>query len=175
METSTKQETPIPVITNQSDGTGQLVRREETHQNALVSWETEIGDFRSNLSKVDPNLGPLLTKALATADKKTRDVVNVPLSVTHYIAHIAEMTDEKTGEINQALRCVLICEDGSTVSSMSNGVLKTIAMLARINNFQPWNPPIRVMIRSHNAKGGKSYCDMIQLPLTPVETRSTKR
>ena len=70
------------------------------------------------------------------------------------------------------VRAVLFLADGRTWSTMSKPCLRTIEYLAKACHHQRWDPPICLEVREHPLEGGRSYCDLRELP--PNEAKQTK-
>ncbi len=118
----------------------------------------------SNLDQGGASGRALVTQALASCELRTRDVVGQVLDVVGFVAHVAEVVDQMTGECTRKLRCVLVLADGRQVSTMSAACIRSLRYLAQTMPEGPWQPPLRLQIRSHPLEGGKSYCDLREMP-----------
>lgn len=139
----------------------QVVSEEE---GAMLRWTNDSPVAASNLDQSGPAGRALVTQALASSDLRTRDVVGQTLEVVGYVAHVAEVEDPKTGECLTKLRVVMILNDGRQVSTMSAACIRTLRYLAKSMPTGRWEPPLRLQIKSHPLEGGKSYCDLRELP-----------
>lgn len=102
--------------------------------------------------------------AMMSDAKALKDFVNTKIKVSDILVHRAKWTDEKTGEIVDALRTVLILEDGSTIACMSAGVAKSLAVYSACFGPPPWVQPVEFTVRNTGKK------DRVWYELQAVET-----
>lgn len=81
-----------------------------------------------------------------------------PLEVQHIVAHRIELVDEKTGEVDEADRIILITPNGDMYACVSKGVRKSVQLLMMAYGMPPWEPPVRVrMNETQTRKGRRLY------------------
>lgn len=158
--------TPAPAI--QAEAAENLPVRIEEDGGMIATWTTNAPIVASNVSQSSPAGRALVSRALATADLKTRSAVGQILEAVAFVAHSAQITDQQTGEIHHKTRCVLILKDGRTWSTMSQGCIRTIHYISHVTESKEWDPPIRLEVREFPLEGGKSYCDLREV-LPPNE------
>lgn len=80
-----------------------------------------------------------------TDTEQLREYINVPLDIVDVMAHPVELVDEKTGEVVQAIRTILVDADGTAYAAVSEGIRSSISRLVQIAGSLPWNnPPLRM-------------------------------
>jgi hypothetical protein len=148
---------------------------EDQDERLMASWSRNSPVAFTNLDQSGPAGRAMVTRAMATADLKTRSAVGHTIKVIGYVAHVATLTDKVTGECTTKMRVVLFLEDGKTLSSMSSAVVRTVRYLATVCANHLWEPPIELEVREHALDGGKSYCDMREVAPTPANASKSKK
>lgn len=138
----------------------------------LARWMSDTPTRVTNLAADDPLAEILVAKAMGVADRRTRACVGQPLRLTGYVVHPVELVNKETGEITVKLRCVLLTEDGGTISSMSGGVLRVLREVARSRGPKRWHPPVDAEIREYPLEAGASYCMLVLT--SPPSAKATK-
>jgi hypothetical protein len=101
--------------------------------------------------------------AISNPDFKAADIVNKGsvLLLKNIVMHDVMMVDEKTGEIFEATRCILVTESGKTIAAVSEGVKGSIKRLVQFFGMPQlggWSEPIPVVIKQQNTrKGNRVY------------------
>lgn len=139
-------------------------QRTETDGDLIAQWEDNATAVAMSFSQESPETSQLVSRCMSTADLKTRSLVGQVVAVVGFFAHVAELTDAVTGEVQRKIRCVLVLDDGRTVSTMSKACVRQIAMFHRMRGGKPWDPPIYIETREFQLEAGKSYCDMREVP-----------
>lgn len=93
-------------------------------------------------------------KALGNSDFPASYMRDVPFLVQDVLAHEVQVANRETGEITQAVRCVLISPDGKTVSFVSAGVLGSLRNIMQLFGKPPWDPPLKLAVRDVNTRSG---------------------
>lgn len=141
----------------------------------IAQWNTSQPKLATNLDMTTPSGRALMTRCLAKCSIKTRNAVGKIINVIGYVVHVAQLTDVETAEMTQRLRAVLVCDDGTLISTMSGPVLTTLCNIATLRGRGQWNPPSRLEIRQWDLEEGKSYCDLIEHEPEPAKpTKPTK-
>lgn len=127
---------------------------------ALSGWDSKKPMFVTNIADDDPKRDAIVVAALSNTTKTIRDAVNLELSVIGFVAHLAEVTQEDTGEVVKRQRVVLLCENGETVSAMSGPVIKVVQYFAQSRGKGRWNPPVKVRAKNNAMESGRSYVSL---------------
>lgn len=100
-----------------------------------------------------------IVRAIGAADFQASEMVDTEIDVVHSVCHWVPRTDEKTGETFMGLRTVIICKDGTRISSSSETILDGLQMIAVVTGQQlPWEPPVRCIIRkAKSTSSGHNY------------------
>jgi len=76
--------------------------------------------------------------------------------VKYYYAHATEMTDQRTGEVTERVRLVLVSPEGETTSFVSFGVIHSLDTIRRYLGDGPYDPPLKVkVVRDKTRSGGE--------------------
>jgi hypothetical protein len=94
-----------------------------------------------------------------------RETVGSVIALGDYIMHPVKILNKETGEINEAIRTLLVQPDGPPVSFVSAGILKSIGRIAwRVGHMPPYRPPIPVKLKQRSLGGGR-----VTYSLQPIE------
>lgn len=140
-----------------------LVKVVDEESRLMSKWATDAPIMKSNLDLVGQQGRAIVTKALGNADKKAGDVVGQVLHVVGYLAHPATLIDNDTGEEYNKVRVVMVLRDDTTVSCMSEGVVRVLRFVSQVMENKRWDPPVRFLIESHALEKGRRYFTMREL------------
>lgn len=80
------------------------------------------------------------------------------IEVKYWYAHKVELVNPSDGEINNAIRVVLIQPDDVAFAFVSNGVAQDLRRIVQAFGAKVFNPPIRVSVQAVKTRGGyKTY------------------
>jgi hypothetical protein len=83
------------------------------------------------------------------------EMIGKRIQVQHVIAHGVEIADEKTGEITEQPRIVLVTPDGTSYQCVSWGILKSLKTLVQmIGTNPPFDPPLELEVQQINTRRG---------------------
>ncbi len=136
----------------------------ESDEGVMMQWTNAAFAVATNIDGNEPEGRAMLTRCMSTADLKTRSAVGSVLEAEAFFAHVVEIADMETGEIAKKVRCVLVLTDGRTWSTTSRACVRTISVLAKATQGRQWNPPIRLEVREFPLEGGRTYCDLREVP-----------
>jgi len=106
-------------------------------------------------STIDPK------RTLQVIDEATplREQVGNTLQIVDLVAHKVDVPDPKTGELIEANRIILVCDDGSAFAAISKGILGSIRRIVAT-----YGPPsqwpeggIAVKVNAKAAKVGQVF------------------
>jgi hypothetical protein len=83
------------------------------------------------------------------------EAVGKTIEVEHVVAHWVETVDEKTGEIKGFYRIVLGGTDGKAWQCASDGVRKSIGMIAHFYGRPPWSPALKLRVELIKTQRGR--------------------
>ena len=86
--------------------------------------------------------------------KRVQDMVNMEIEVADVIFELVELTNEKTGEIEDAPRAILISPEGEAYNATSFGVLSSIQKCIKIFGEPTWSPAKKFIIKQPKTKNG---------------------
>lgn len=134
--------------------------REETDEGIMMRWTDAAINVATNIDMQDEEGRAMLTRCMSTADLKTRNGIGLQIEAVAYFAHVVEITDTETGQIDKKVRAVLVLKDGRTFSTSSKACVRTISVLAKATQGKAWDPPLLLEVREFPLEGGRSYCDL---------------
>lgn len=91
------------------------------------------------------------------------DQAGLHITVRHVVAHTVQLTDEKTGETYSADRIVLEDTTGSQYACVSDGVRRSLQLIAALFGAPPWEAGLKLKVERKKTKSGR-----YTLLLTPV-------
>lgn len=109
------------------------------------------GDFDSRL-----RVAAAITDAPSIVDH-----LGETFELTHFIIHPVELVNEETGELDKALRTVLIKADGTCFSTVSETIVKRLRDLVSIlGEPASWPKPVKVKISRVKGNGKNFFYDL---------------
>lgn len=78
-----------------------------------------------------------------------------------YFAFKRTEWEGKGGQLNQAVRTVILDEDLNALDFSSDGVAQSIALIVRRLGLVPFNPPVKVKIRHRDMPSGHVMFDLV--------------
>ena len=98
------------------------------------------------------------------------DAINSVIAVRHVLAHRIEMLDEKTGELIEADRIVLIDDAGESIACVSTGVRRSLQLIVSLYGAPPYDPPMQLRLTQKQTRKGRRT-----FQLSPVIVADSKR
>lgn len=112
--------------------------------------------YYTSLDKNNPTHKLIIMRCVGDCDHRVKDCINMELPITDVFAHRVELTNEQTGQVQTAPRCVLITYHGETVECVSEGVYRDLCMLMWLYGKPPWKPPLLVTPKLVQLDGGRN-------------------
>lgn len=98
-----------------------------------------------------------LMRCISNCSTKVSAAINEEILIEHVFGHEVELTSEETGQVNTAVRCVLITPAGVTIECVSAGIHRDLSAFIYLFGPPPWNPPICCKPRQKELSGGKRW------------------
>lgn len=96
-----------------------------------------------------------LYNALQNATGRMDDILNIPFDLKDVIIHPVQIVDNKTGEVEDVLRTVLIDKDGSSYEGVTMGILTSLKRIFDIfGRPETWEEPLTVKLVKRDTKNG---------------------
>lgn len=110
-------------------------------------WSSIQGDTQTDRVKV---------LSAVTDAEPLSEHLGETLNLRHVIAQATQIKDEKTGEINDAIRTILITEEGDAYAAVSVGLFQYLKNLFDIvGHPSTWDGPLAIQVVEK--KGRKGY------------------
>ena len=134
------------MVANSADvaGAGML----SAFQNTETSVFASIKDDGSRESKV------AIFNAVNAPNEKLDDHKGEVLAIRDVVAHPISLVDENTGELVNALRCVLIAEDGTGYEAVSMGIASSLQKIFAIVGQPTWEPALKLKVVEQKTRKG---------------------
>ena len=92
--------------------------------------------------------------AINSAEEKLDDHINEVLKIVDVVAHPITITDEKTGELIETVRVVLIDEKGNGYAAVSEGIMSSLTKMFAIVGQPSYNPPLSLKVVKQQTRSG---------------------
>jgi len=92
---------------------------------------------------------------------KVDDVPAEGIPVKYFYVHSVQLDGATPGEVVDALRCVLIDDQGNAYAFVSNGIARDLARMIAVFGLKPWTPPISVKIQVNPGKGPNKFYTIV--------------
>ena len=108
-----------------------------------------IPDDGTRKSKID------IYNAISNAEYKLDDFINKELKIRDVVVHPVEIVDEKTGEVSNMLRTILIDTQGKGYAAVSYGVLSSLQRMFYIVGKPSWkDEPLTILVKKETTRNG---------------------
>ena len=155
-----KEENKMNELTVHENGQHELSVQEQ-FENAKQEVFTSIVDDGSIENRA------LVFNAMNDTDYALRDFVGKVIEITNFVAHKITLTDERTGEVSIATRCVFIDKDGKTYGTVSSGINQSMVKLFATVGFpSSWENPLPIKVMEKTGRKGFRFLT-IGLALNP--------
>lgn len=125
-------------------------------KNPTTEFFCSIKDDGTRASKV------AIYNSINNDGEKLIDHCGETLEITDVAAHGVSLADEKTGEINEVLRVVLIATDGTTYSCVSSGVIESLKKIFAIVGVPSWkDEPVKIIPTEVRTKQGRRVLTLV--------------
>ena len=125
-------------------------------KNPTTEFFCSIKDDGTRASKV------AIYNSINNDGEKLIDHCGETLEITDVAAHGVSLADEKTGEINEVLRVVLIATDGTTYSCVSSGVVESLKKIFAIVGVPSWkDEPVKIIPTEVRTKQGRRVLTLV--------------
>lgn len=122
-----------------------------------VAGDTHLATFDPKT----PEGAAMLVQAAMDKCIPMKDTLNTEITLQHIYAHPASRIDPNTHEVFSWLRIVLITTDNQFIECGSEGVKKSIGLIAQIFGNPPWPNGIKVKVKADSLGGGKQFYKLI--------------
>ena len=121
---------------------------------------TVLEDFNSNISYCSLNSNTrsdqiLLYNVINSPDHKLSDYVGKTIDVKDFVMDKVSLVSDKTGEVSDCPRCVLIDKNNESYVCTSFGMRSALAKLCLAFGYPTWDEPITVEIQNVTTSHGK--------------------
>lgn len=116
----------------------------------------ESNDFFTSCVPQTEEERVMLYKAMTAPDMKLSDLINTEIVLRDYTLEKVVLTDED-GTEREAIRIGLICLDGTTITTISNGVLRALKALCAIYGAPTWKEGIKVKVQQLERNGRRIF------------------
>lgn len=100
----------------------------------------------------------VIFNAMNDTDYALRDVIGQTIYITNFVAHKIQLTDEKTGEVSEAIRCVFIDKDNKTYGTVSQGINSAmIKLFATVGLPNVWEQPMPIKVLEKTGRKGHRF------------------
>lgn len=118
----------------------------------LAAEMTQTADVFCSMQADTPEKQKALFSAMNYPNKKLRDCINMTLNITDVYCETVELVNQETGEVNQAVRIVLIDKEGVSYQSVSHGVFNSLRKLIQIFGAPTWEDGLPITVKQINNK-----------------------
>jgi Phage Single-stranded DNA-binding protein len=108
--------------------------------------------------------------AALNTERSLQDSVGEVIRVANLVGHVVRMTDQRTGEIVDQPRTVLLDGEGNGWAAVSNGVNGSLKLIVGLVGPPPWDPPLELRVTRVKTNSG-----FYVLKLVPVQLEAPAR
>lgn len=97
-----------------------------------------------------------LYNALNSPDFKVSDMINKNIKIRDAVLRQVDMVDEDTGEVQSAVRSIIIDTDGKTYSATSTGVYNSLRNINAVFGTLHFDDGLKVVVQQIQTKKGST-------------------
>lgn len=117
--------------------------------------------FTSFLNDKKPETQKMMYNAINGTQEKLSDFIGKTINLKHFISQYVKMEDEKTGEINEIARCILIDDKGTSYGCVSDGIKNSMVQIFVIyGNPSDLDNPIPVVVCEKKSRRGFKFLSL---------------
>lgn len=107
-----------------------------------------------DMNNADRKTKAQIANALNNPDHTVKSMVNKTIKVKNFLIEVAELFDEKTGEIERVPRIIFFDENNETYLAHSKGMFNALRSACRTFGNAPWDDPLNFEICEKPTKNG---------------------
>ncbi|MGQ7864092.1 hypothetical protein [Bacillus sp. WC2502] len=117
-------------------------------------FEQSAQQIFSTIEATDRKSRVKLYNAVNDANESLSDHLGEAIRITDLVAHPIKLENEQ-GELVEALRTIIVAEDGSTYHSVSNGVVDSFQKIIALVGHGPWtDEPLTIVAKEQKTRKG---------------------
>jgi len=147
METQKPEETGLAV----TEANNMEAFIDEMFTNAKLGVWTTIDSEKTELTLEGKKL---IIRAMGGSDIKAASLKEKAFLTQDLLIHMVSIVDDKTGEISEQKRTVLIGPDGRTAAICSNGAIAGLARIMQLFGKPTWKPALRLRLKEQETRHG---------------------
>ena len=102
--------------------------------------------------------------AISGATGRMDKIINVPFELKDVIMHPVTLVDEKTGEIQNMIRTILINDKGESFEGVSMGVISSLQRIFSIfGKPDTWEEPLSIKLVKRDTRNGNKVTSIVTL------------
>lgn len=125
-----------------------------TNEDTLLP--TGNNTFFSSFKAEDIEAKKKLYNALNSPDFKVADCINREIVIRDAVLTSVSIVDEKTGEVNEAVRSIIIDKDGKTYNATSSGIHGSLRNMMNIFGTLHFEDGLPVIVQQIQTKRGST-------------------
>jgi hypothetical protein len=158
-ETQETQATPFGEGTvEETTGTEMVVVKADIGRINLNDLKSSHKNFLSTLPDDDTRASKAkIFNAIQSPEHTVEEFIGKTLEIVHLVGHEVSLVDEKTGEVVETARMILIDKDGKGYSCVSVGIFSALKNLSAIVGNAPWvDEPLKVEVIQQKTRNGNN-------------------
>ena len=104
--------------------------------------------------------------AINSPEEKIAEHINKPIMLKDIVAHPIRLIDEKTGEVLDAMRMVLVDENGTGYEAVSSGIVNAVSRILQIfGQPETWETPIKIVPIQKKTRNGDNKVTTLKIEM----------
>src|SRR5262245_28345252 len=126
----------------------QLPQGSVDHGAALAALRGTDTKISTSLDLANQDARKILLNCLQNCDARLTEQVNRDIELVNYMAHNIQVQSRAGGELVDCVRLVVIDKDNLTYECVADTLIQSLGSLMFAYGQPPWNPPIKVQVKS---------------------------
>ncbi len=119
---------------------------DKTKLSSLFEDNVPAGFECANFNRETPGFARLIFSCDEPATNDKADHLSEPFDVVYWHAKRIDLPNDKTGDLEPAVRLTLIGPEGETLSLVSSGAIDSMDRVRQIFGDGPYNPPLPLLV-----------------------------
>lgn len=141
----------------------------------IASWQSQASSILTSLQTDTPQGKEDFFKCNGTAKRLLKHCVGQPIAVRDWFIHEVQLTDQEDGETFPALRLVLVEDNGDTISTTSESVIRGWRHVVSMFGQRTFDPPVVIIVSAHKARTAGEYLQIDSAGLKNTGAISKKK
>lgn len=119
----------------------------------IANWDGQVRRLATSIDLTTEAGRKLYNSCFGECDFQLTEQVNATIAIQDYLIHEYSKLDDRTGEVKDLVRLVLLSADGKSYQCSSAGIINSVRRAAFVYGRPPWKPERRATVKFKTKAG----------------------